>query len=67
MTLKKMRTKTHKGTKKRIKVTNGGNGKLMIARINQGHRMIKKSRTRKLRARRKTVLSKTYDKLKKVM
>ena len=47
-----MRSKTHKATKKRIKVSLGGdtaNGKLQIKRINRSHRLIKKSRERKLK------------------
>lgn len=70
MALKKMRTKTHKGTKKRVKTTNGSNpltGKLMVNRNNSGHRLIKKSRTRKLKAKKNTTLSTTHNKLRKVM
>lgn len=65
-----MRAKTHKGTKKRVKTTNGKNpltGKLVISRNNSGHRMIKKTRKRKLKARKNTVISKVHNKLRKVM
>ncbi|NJK71594.1 hypothetical protein HC864_02930 [Candidatus Gracilibacteria bacterium] len=47
---------------KRIKVTKGGdlvNGKLLVERINDNHRLIRKSRVRKLKARRKTTLGKS--------
>jgi ribosomal protein L35 len=70
MSVKKMRAKTHKGTVKRIKITNGGNletGKMVIGRINDNHRNIGKSRERLLRGRRSTTLGKTFKKLKAVM
>lgn len=70
MAVKKMRPKRHKGTVKRVKVTKGGDtnkGKLLINRINKGHRLIKKSRTRKLKAKTATTLGKTADKLRKVL
>lgn len=68
--LKKFKSKTHKGAKKRIKLTNGSKtstGKLMINRINDNHRNIGKSRERLLRGRRKTKLSNTYKKLRNVI
>jgi len=70
MALKKFRPKPRKGAVKRIKVSNGGDlskGKLMINRINKAHRNINKSRTRLLKAKRPTVLSKTLRKLKKII
>jgi ribosomal protein L35 len=70
MAIKKMRAKSRKGIVKRVKVTNGGNimtGKLVVNRINDNHRLIKKSRTRKLKAKRNTVLSKAMNKLRRVM
>lgn len=65
-----MRAKTHKGTKKRIKISNGGDlkkGKMLSNRPNDNHRNIKKSRERLLRSKRSTKLSKAHVKLKKVM
>ncbi|NJS41586.1 hypothetical protein HC766_04535 [Candidatus Gracilibacteria bacterium] len=35
------------------------NGKLLVERINDNHRLIRKSRVRKLKARRKTTLGKS--------
>jgi ribosomal protein L35 len=70
MAIKKMRAKSRKGIVKRVKVSNGGNlftGKLMVNRINDNHRLIKKSRTRKLKAKKNTVLSKSMNKLRKAM
>jgi ribosomal protein L35 len=70
MALKKMRSKTHKATKKRIKVSLGGdtaNGKLQIKRINRSHRLIKKSRERKLKGVRDTVLGSSANKLRTVI
>ncbi len=61
MALKKMKAKTRKGAVKRLKVTKGGdliNGKLLAYRINDNHRLIKKSRTRKLKAKKTTTLTK---------
>jgi ribosomal protein L35 len=57
MSLSKLRSKPRKGAVKRIKITNGGDlskGKLLVDRINDNHRLIKKSRVRKLKARKKT-------------
>lgn len=67
--IKKFKPKTHKGTKKRVKLTKGGSteGNLMINRINDNHRNIGKSRTRLLRAKRATKLGGYHKKLKKVM
>lgn len=70
MAVKKMRAKRHKGTVKRVKLSKGSDkneGKLMINRINKGHRLIKKTGERKLRSQRSTVISKAYDKLRKVL
>lgn len=70
MTLKKFKAKTHKSSKKRIKVTNGGDlakGKLMIAKSFRQHRMIGKSRSRVLKGRKYTELHKCYDKLKAII
>lgn len=70
MAVKKMRTKSHKGTKKRVRFTKGGDvesGKMKIRRNNQAHRLIKKSSARKLKKRVDTSLSKTYKKLKSVL
>lgn len=65
-----MRAKTHKGTKKRVRTTNGDNpltGKLVVNRNNSGHRLIKKSRSRKLKAKLTTKLNTCHEKLRKVM
>ncbi len=65
-----MRAKTHKGTKKRIKITNGGDlkkGKMLSNRPNDNHRNIGKQRERLLRSRRSTKLSQTHVNLKKIM
>lgn len=70
MALKKLRAKTHKGTKKRVKTTNGSNrltGKLVVGRNNSGHRLIKKSRVRKLKSKKTTKLVKAHNKLRQVM
>jgi ribosomal protein L35 len=70
MAIKKMRAKSRKGVVKRVKITNGGDihtGKLMVNRINDNHRLIKKSRTRKLKAKKSTVLKKVMNKLRRVM
>jgi ribosomal protein L35 len=70
MAVKKMRAKSRKGIVKRIKISNGGDlftGKLMVNRINDNHRLIKKSRTRKLKAKKYSVLSKAMNKLRKAM
>lgn len=65
-----MKPKTRKGIVKRIKVSRGGdlkNGVLMVNRINDNHRLIRKSRVRKLRSKRSTKLSSSSNKLKQVM
>ncbi len=49
--------KTHSSAKKRFKVT--GSGKIMHKRANSGHLKRKKSKSRKLRLRHKTVLDKS--------
>jgi ribosomal protein L35 len=70
MSLKKFRAKTHKTTKKRIKVTNGGDlskGKLLINRPNRQHRMIGKSRSRVLKGKKSTVLSAGHTKFRTVI
>lgn len=61
-----MRAKTHKATQKRIKVTKNGDiqeGKLLVNRPNRQHRMIHKSRSRVLKGRKTTVLTKIHNKL----
>ena len=68
--IKKFKAKSHKGTVKRIKITNGGNpytGSLMIGRIGDNHRNIGKSRSRLLKAKRSTKLKKMYKKLRSVL
>jgi ribosomal protein L35 len=70
MAVKKMRSKTHKGTVKRVKVTNGGKlseGKLLTNRINKAHRNIKKQRERLLKSKRSTTLNKIHNKLKALL
>jgi len=71
MTIKKMRAKRHKGTVKRVRVTNGGDlskGKVKIGRRNAAHRLIKKSGEKKLRARKTTVVANSVArKLKKMI
>ncbi len=70
MALKKMKPKTRKGAVKRIKITNGGDmkkGKMMTNRPNDNHRLIKKSRVRKLKAKRATRVSESMSKLKAIM
>lgn len=70
MAVKKFRAKTHKTTQKRIKVSNGGDlskGKLLVSRPNLQHRLIGKSRSRKLKGKTATVLSKTYAKFRSVI
>lgn len=68
--VKKFRAKTHKGTVKRVKLTNGGDkktGSLMINRIGDNHRNIGKSRSRLLKAKRSTKLGGYLNKLKRVI
>jgi ribosomal protein L35 len=68
--MKKMKPKTRKGAVKRIKISNGGNlaiGKMISNRPNDNHRLIRKPRTRKLKAKRSTTLSNTFSKLKAIM
>lgn len=63
----KFKPKTKKGAKKRLIVTNPKNPaktKLLAVRINHRHRLINKSGERKLKASRKTTLSKITDKFK---
>jgi ribosomal protein L35 len=70
MAIKKMRAKTRKGIVKRVRLSNGGDkkiGKLIVNRINDNHRLIKKSRTRKLKAKKNTVLPKSFNKFKSVI
>jgi ribosomal protein L35 len=70
MTLKKMKAKTHKASKKRIKVTMGGDvllGKLMINRSNRQHRMIGKSRSRVLRGKKYKELAPGFNKLRAII
>ncbi len=50
------KVKTHKGTKKRFKIT--GSGKVMIQHQGKGHILTKKSSKRKRRLRKDVVLSK---------
>jgi ribosomal protein L35 len=70
MALKKMKPKTRKGAVKRIKITNGGNasiGKMLANRPNDNHRLIRKPRTRKLKAKKATKISNSFSKLKAIM
>jgi ribosomal protein L35 len=69
MAVKKMRPKTKKGVVKRIKVTKGGakGAKLVVNRINDNHRLIGKPRSRTLKAKRSTTLSKSAEKFKTVI
>jgi ribosomal protein L35 len=70
MTLKKMRAKTNKSIKKRLKITKGGDleeGKMLTNRNNRQHRMIGKSRVRVLKGKKSTVLSSVHQKLKKLI
>ncbi len=70
MALKKMRAKTHKGARKRIHVTNGGDlsvGKLTISRIFKNHRKSKRQRERVLKAVRSTTLNAIHNKLKAII
>jgi ribosomal protein L35 len=70
MTLKKFRAKTHKGAKKRIRISNGGDkskGLLMVNRINHNHLQNKKARKVNLRFKRDTALGKTAKRLKKLL
>ncbi len=68
--VKKFKPKTRNGVKKRLKLTGAKDDsqvKVIINRINKGHRLIKKTGTRKLRAARDTVLGKVADKYKRVI
>jgi ribosomal protein L35 len=67
--LKKFKPKTHKGLAKRVRFTGGSplTGKLVINRIGDNHRNIGKSRERLLKSHKKTVLSNTYKKLRKLL
>jgi ribosomal protein L35 len=71
MAIKKMRAKSRKSIVKRIRLTNGGDmktGKIVVNRINDNHRLIKKSRTRKLKAKKNTILTgKAFNKYKSAM
>jgi ribosomal protein L35 len=70
MSLSKTKPKTRKGAVKRIKVSKGSSttsGKLQVNRINDNHRLIRKPRRRKLKAKRSTVVSKGWDKFRKVI
>jgi hypothetical protein len=68
--VKKFKSKSRNGIKKRLKLSSakaGSQVKVIINRINKGHRLIKKSGQRKLRAARDTVLGKVANKYKKVI
>lgn len=68
--IKKVKAKTRKAVKKRVKITNGGDkkkGKLVVNRINNSRLHIKKSRKIKLRAKKDTVLSDVHSDLRKVL
>jgi ribosomal protein L35 len=66
--LKKIKPKTKSSLIKRLKKTGSKNDpKLLTNRINNGHRLIKKSRVRKLKAKTKTVLSNSHSKYLKVI
>jgi len=66
----KFKAKTRKGAKKRLALSNPANkteSKIIIGRINHGHRLIAKSGERKLRASRKTTVNAVHEKYKKVI
>ena len=69
--VKKFKRKSHKGTRKRIKVTKGKkspfDGSLLVGRIGDNHRNIGKSRKRLLKAKKNTKLQKMFDKLRRVL
>ena len=70
MALKKFRSKTRKGARKRIKVSNGGDknkGSLIVNRVNRNHLQVKQSRKVKLRYKRNTTLGKAAEKLKAII
>lgn len=63
----KFKPKTKKGAKKRLTLTNpkdSTKSKLVVSRINNAHRLINKQSERKLKAKRKTTLSKIANKFK---
>ena len=61
--VKKFKSKPIKGLKKRIKLSGAKTEKkLLTKRINSGHRLIKKSRERKLKSLTPTVLSSAHKK-----
>ena len=61
--IKKFKSKTRKGAKKRLKVSGASKDvKILSCRINTGHRLIPKTRERKLRDTNPTVLSKCHKK-----
>lgn len=68
--VKKFKAKTHKGTKKRLVLTNpadSSKAKIIIGRINHAHRLINKTGERKLKAGKTTTISKAHDKYKKLL
>lgn len=66
--LKKIKSKTKNSLVKRIKKTGSQNDpKLASVRINNSHRLIKKSRARKLKAKTDTVLSDAHSKYLKAL
>jgi ribosomal protein L35 len=68
--IKKFKPKSRNGIKKRLKLTGAKDPskvKVIVNRINKGHRLIRKTGQRKLRAARDTVLGKVADKYKKVI
>ncbi len=65
MTLSKFRSKSHKATKKRIKVS--ANGKILLNRTNKQHRMIGKSRSRTIKGKKLTIASTTLNKFRDII
>lgn len=66
--VKKHKPKTRNNLRKRVKKTGSkSDPKLLTTRINNGHRLIKKSRTRKLKAKTDTVLNDAHSKYLKAL
>ena len=42
-----MKQKTHSGTKKRVRLTKGGKGKVRVAKPNRNHLLLQKSKDQK--------------------
>ncbi len=67
--VKKFRAKPRKGAKKRFKPSGAKDSsetKLQTKRINNAHRLIGKSRERKLKAAKPTIISKVHQKFKEL-